>query len=442
MSYSTQQGLQKVAANLALVGPSTGAADFPTFRAISGLDIPVGGVNAQTGTTYTALPADSGKLITLSNALAVTLTLPASPPSTQWFIFVQSTGAAGVTIARNGKTIDGAASNLSLTTDQGVIIFTDGSNYFTERGIGSGSSSLSLEVDGTPNVDQTLLNLIGGTNITLTDDGAGGVTIDGSTGTLDLETDGVPNGDQSKLNLVAGTNVVLTDDGVGNVTIDASGGSVNVAQITRKQSRVVNDGSTTTFQVLGDIATITAVGGGSGANAATSAHSSAIGSNGSPGNSAGMSGNVQYRGDLNPSYLAGCYLERITDVRAWVCLTSQTIATMTASDNPAGDYMGFRFSTVAGDTSWKAITKDAATQTITSTGVAPVANTGQTFGVYYDSGAATVYFYINGSLVATHTTHLPTSTVNMRHVEGQQTIVSSTSAGFDNMGIIVEQDFF
>lgn len=39
-----------------------------------------------------------------------------------------------------------------------------------------------------------------------------------------LETDGVKNGSQTELNLVAGTNITLTDDGVGGVTIDATAG--------------------------------------------------------------------------------------------------------------------------------------------------------------------------------------------------------------------------
>jgi hypothetical protein len=47
-----------------------------------------------------------------------------------------------------------------------------------------GGSSLTIQTDGTPNGDQTLLNLIGGTNTTLTDDGLGNVTIDAATGIL------------------------------------------------------------------------------------------------------------------------------------------------------------------------------------------------------------------------------------------------------------------
>lgn len=41
---------------------------------------------------------------------------------------------------------------------------------------------------------------------------------------ITLQTNTVDNGDQTLLNLVAGTNVTLTDNGSGNVTIDASGG--------------------------------------------------------------------------------------------------------------------------------------------------------------------------------------------------------------------------
>ena len=46
----------------------------------------------------------------------------------------------------------------------------------------------------------------------------------GAGSSITLQTDGITNPDQTKLNLVAGTNVNLTDDGIGNVTIDATGG--------------------------------------------------------------------------------------------------------------------------------------------------------------------------------------------------------------------------
>jgi hypothetical protein len=68
---------------------------------------------------------------------------------------------------------------------------TSGAAVWNNVGAGGGGS-LSLETDGTPNGDQTLLNLIAGSNITLTDDGVGGVTIDATdtdTGITELTGD-------------------------------------------------------------------------------------------------------------------------------------------------------------------------------------------------------------------------------------------------------------
>jgi hypothetical protein len=69
-------------------------------------------LNAQTGTTYTLVAADSGKLVTSSNASAVTITIPPSIFAAGEQINVQSIGAgltsfaqgAGVTITSTGAT--------------------------------------------------------------------------------------------------------------------------------------------------------------------------------------------------------------------------------------------------------------------------------------------------------------------------------------------------
>ena len=66
--------------------------------------------NAQTGTTYTLVAADLGKLVTTSNASPVTLTIPPSVFTTGNIINIQSIGAglttfaqgAGVTITSTG----------------------------------------------------------------------------------------------------------------------------------------------------------------------------------------------------------------------------------------------------------------------------------------------------------------------------------------------------
>jgi hypothetical protein len=69
-------------------------------------------LNAQTGTTYTLVAADSGKLVTSSNANPVTITVPPSVFAAGEQINVQSIGAgltsfaqgAGVTITSTGAT--------------------------------------------------------------------------------------------------------------------------------------------------------------------------------------------------------------------------------------------------------------------------------------------------------------------------------------------------
>ena len=67
----------------------------------------------------------------------------------------------------------------------------------------------------------------GGSGYVLSNNGSGvlsWVAGGGGGGSITLQTDGVDNGSQSILNLVGGSNVTLTDDGSGTVTIDASGG--------------------------------------------------------------------------------------------------------------------------------------------------------------------------------------------------------------------------
>lgn len=94
-------------------------------------------VNAQTGTTYTYVDGDRAKLVTHTNGSSIAGTLPQAGASSQfisgWYMDVQNRGAGTLTITPTTSTIDGAA-NITLTTNQGVRIFSDGSNYFTQRG--------------------------------------------------------------------------------------------------------------------------------------------------------------------------------------------------------------------------------------------------------------------------------------------------------------------
>lgn len=71
-------------------------------------------LNAQTGTTYTAVAADSGKLVTLSNASAITVTMPPSTYAVGEQINFVQLGAGQVTFAQgSGVTIVSAGATAS-----------------------------------------------------------------------------------------------------------------------------------------------------------------------------------------------------------------------------------------------------------------------------------------------------------------------------------------
>lgn len=100
-------------------------------------------VNNQTGTSYTVVTGDRGKLLTFSNASAVSVTLPQAGSSgfeAGWFVDIADRGAGTATITPTTSTIDGSSS-LAVQTNQGCRIFSDGTNYFSMRGMGSGLSA-------------------------------------------------------------------------------------------------------------------------------------------------------------------------------------------------------------------------------------------------------------------------------------------------------------
>ena len=92
--------------------------------------------NAQTGTTYTLVIADLGKLVTTSNASAVTVTIPPSVFAAGNQINVQSIGVgltsfaagAGVTITSTGAT---AAAPVLRARYSACTIICTASNTFT-----------------------------------------------------------------------------------------------------------------------------------------------------------------------------------------------------------------------------------------------------------------------------------------------------------------------
>jgi hypothetical protein len=88
-------------------------------------------LNAQTGTTYTLVSSDLYKLVTLSNASAITLTIPSAIFTTGQSINIQQLGAGQVTVVGDGtSTFTGTGTKLRTQYSAATIVCT-GTNTFT-----------------------------------------------------------------------------------------------------------------------------------------------------------------------------------------------------------------------------------------------------------------------------------------------------------------------
>ena len=83
-------------------------------------------INAQTGTTYTPVLADNGKLVTLSNASAITLTVPTNASvayATGAQINIEQIGAGQVTIVGDtGVTVNGTGTKLRTQWSAATLV--------------------------------------------------------------------------------------------------------------------------------------------------------------------------------------------------------------------------------------------------------------------------------------------------------------------------------
>jgi len=122
---------------LPATGTATSVATFP------GADLFLGGINHQTGTTYTVLTTDENKLVTFANAgsVAVTLAQATTAGFTAGAYFpVYNIGPGTVTITPTTSTVNGSAT-LVLSAGSGATIYSDGTNYSAQ--LGGGGASLT-----------------------------------------------------------------------------------------------------------------------------------------------------------------------------------------------------------------------------------------------------------------------------------------------------------
>lgn len=93
----------------------------------------VGGFTTQTGTSYTVLRTDIGKIIHIANGAGITLTVPVATTAGfeagKCFVIVAN-GAGTVTITPTTSTINGAATLAVAGGALGAKVCSDGTNYF------------------------------------------------------------------------------------------------------------------------------------------------------------------------------------------------------------------------------------------------------------------------------------------------------------------------
>jgi hypothetical protein len=127
-----------------------------------------------------------------------------------------TTSAGGLTLQTNGSANSNQAL-LNLVQGSNITITNSGGNTT----ISGTATAITFKINGTNATSQVLQNLVAGSGITISDGGSGNITF-ASTGGLSLEVDGTPNTDQGLLNLKHGTHTTVVDDGSGGVTIDSA----------------------------------------------------------------------------------------------------------------------------------------------------------------------------------------------------------------------------
>jgi len=313
-----------------------------------------------------------------------------------------------------------AGTNITLTNVAGVTTINSSANLIT------------LQTNGVNNTSQILLNLIAGTNTTLSNVG-GGVTINSTAAPITLQTNTVNNASQTLLNLIAGTNTSLVNSG-GNVTVNATPTATAVGSSGRF------------WMIFGDITTCPIVIGNANAPITRNLNSNGctkVGSTGTepPGTflASTASASLNIEAGIERGWGAGLGSDdmswgpllrfshrvllgnsgSITNARYWVGGTDGATGDITggsglATNTPNRVYAMFR--RVAGtDTNIQACTgRSNVLQTCTDTGVAPDTVNSMLFEILPVEavlGTITGFtFYLNGALVATNTTNIPTAT--------------------------------
>lgn len=325
-----------------------------------------------------------------------------------------------------------------------VAIFSGGKlqQFYIDQTVGNsgsaGTSAVLLQTNGSPNFNQGVLNLTQGSNITLTPDNSGNVVIAATNSgtTIALKTNGTTNGSQTLLNLVNGANIAITQDGAGNTTVASSPTGFIPTPDVKMYSLWMPNGNATWY-VTND--TVTSSNGGSttaiiAASATGMPQEQSLTNGGNNISTQGYSG-VQfiYAGRSCTLLSRAGGSGATTGYRLWEALedTGLSVSGLAGSDNPtAANLLGFTYnSTISAN--WRCCTSNGVATTFVDSGIPISVGSCKALKIVYN-GSSSATFFINGVLVATIATTLPTSTAVLRLVTTQ----AGNGVGGTNGGIV------
>lgn len=189
---------------------------------------------------------------------------------------------------------------------------------------------------------------------------------------------------------------------------------------TRKAGLITTNGTGVTG--LGDTATAEGTASATAVTATEGVMRNSVTPSAASGQAMGDHGNANYRTGRNIRFAASVKLVENAVERVWIGMSdAATVAAQGASDTVAGNYACFRYSTTAPDANWKCITMNGVTQTVVDSGIA--VDTGvHKFEVIFNDSVPNVVFKIDGKVVATITTNLPSAATALRFIVGGQTL--------------------
>lgn len=222
-------------------------------------------LNAQTGTTYNIANGDLGKLVTLSNASSVAVTLPQAGAignfTSGWYAYVRNINAGEVIITPTISTISGA-SLMRVPKNSAVLIVSDGTNYysqvFAQGGTAADSATIAsrgnITISGTNSAALAAGNtnpstLSGTSSVIIATTGSSGTSVTGNASAVLASTGGTSVSGVGSASIGGGSNTLSGDaavilGGAGitstapySVSMGNSGGAINTG------SFVINGGN-------------------------------------------------------------------------------------------------------------------------------------------------------------------------------------------------------